>query len=83
VSIGSRVAMLNNPYGNYATKLSQMRFAANDYRGNYVDNYENSIWGNVIGGTNIIDGDSSALYGATIGMDRKINDDAIIGAYFT
>ncbi|EAJ2423000.1 autotransporter outer membrane beta-barrel domain-containing protein, partial [Campylobacter coli] len=72
VSIGSRVAMLNNPYGNYATKLSQMRFAANDYRGNYVDNYENSIWGNVIGGTNIIDGDSSALYGATIGMDRKI-----------
>ncbi|EDO7596631.1 autotransporter family protein [Campylobacter coli] len=83
VSIGSRVAMLNNPYGNYATKLSQMRFAANDYRGNYVDNYKNSIWGNVIGGANIIDGDSGALYGATIGMDRKINDDAIIGAYFT
>ncbi|MCV3456255.1 autotransporter outer membrane beta-barrel domain-containing protein [Campylobacter sp. CNRCH_2016_0050h] len=24
-----------------------------------------------------------ALYGATIGMDRKINDDVIIGAYFT
>ncbi|EJH2502254.1 autotransporter outer membrane beta-barrel domain-containing protein [Campylobacter coli] len=83
VSIGSRVAMLNNPYGNYATKLSQIRFATNDYRGNYVDNYNNSIWGNVIGGANIIDGDSSALYGATIGMDRKINDDVIIGAYFT
>ncbi|EAK0847768.1 autotransporter domain-containing protein [Campylobacter lari] len=83
VSIGSRVAMLNNPYGNYATKLSQIRFAANDYRGNYVDNYKNSIWGNVIGGANIIDGDSGALYGATIGMDRKINDDVIIGAYFT
>ncbi|STA74534.1 Vacuolating cytotoxin autotransporter precursor [Campylobacter lari] len=83
VSIGSRVAMLNNPYGNYATKLSQIRFAANDYRGNYVDNYNNSIWGNVIGGANIIDGDSGALYGATIGMDRKINDDVIIGAYFT
>ncbi|EAK0440727.1 autotransporter domain-containing protein [Campylobacter lari] len=83
VSIGSRVAMLNNPYGNYATKLSQIRFATNDYRGNYVDNYNNSIWGNVIGGANIIDGDSGALYGATIGMDRKINDDVIIGAYFT
>ncbi|HHP0338528.1 TPA: autotransporter domain-containing protein [Campylobacter lari subsp. concheus] len=83
VSIGSRVAMLNNPYGNYATKLSQIRFAANDYRGNYVGNYNNSIWGNVIGGANIIDGDSGALYGATIGMDRKINDDVIIGAYFT
>ncbi|MGQ2710617.1 autotransporter outer membrane beta-barrel domain-containing protein [Campylobacter coli] len=83
VSIGSRVAMLNNPYGNYATKLSQIRFATNDYRGNYVDNYNNSIWGNVIGGANIIDGDSGALYGSTIGMDRKINDDAIIGAYFT
>ncbi|MGQ2744659.1 autotransporter outer membrane beta-barrel domain-containing protein [Campylobacter coli] len=83
VSIGSRVAMLNNPYGNYATKLSQMRFATNDYRGNYVDNYNNSIWGNVIGGANIIDGDSGALYGSTIGMDRKINDDVIIGAYFT
>ncbi|EAJ5529281.1 autotransporter outer membrane beta-barrel domain-containing protein, partial [Campylobacter coli] len=83
VSIGSRVAMLNNPYGNYATKLSQIRFATNDYRGNYVDNYNNSIWGNVIGGANIIDGDSGALYGSTIGMDRKINDDVIIGAYFT
>ncbi|HEC1747888.1 autotransporter outer membrane beta-barrel domain-containing protein [Campylobacter sp. IFREMER_LSEM_CL1846] len=83
VSIGSRVAMLNNPYGNYATKLSQIRFATNDYRGNYIDNYNNSIWGNVIGGANIIDGDSGALYGATIGMDRKINDDVIIGAYFT
>ncbi|AJC84907.1 autotransporter domain protein [Campylobacter peloridis] len=83
VSIGSRVAMLNNPYGNYATKLSQIRFAANDYMGNYVDNYKNSIWANVIGGANIIDGDSGALYGATIGMDRKINDETIIGAYFT
>ncbi|EAK0951790.1 autotransporter domain-containing protein [Campylobacter lari] len=83
VSIGSRVAMLNNPYGNYTTKLSQIRFATNDYRGNYVDNYNNSIWGNVIGGANIIDGDSGALYGATIGMDRKVNDDVIIGAYFT
>ncbi|QKF57566.1 autotransporter outer membrane beta-barrel domain-containing protein [Campylobacter ornithocola] len=83
ISIGSRVAMLNNPYGNYAMKLSQIRFAANDYRGNYVDNYKNSIWGNIIGGANIIDGDSGALYGATIGMDRKVNDDVIIGAYFT
>lgn len=83
VSIGSRVAMLNNPYGNYAMKLSQIRFAANDYMGTYLDNYKNSIWGNVIGGTNIIDGDSGTLYGATIGMDRKINDEAIIGAYFT
>lgn len=83
VSIGSRVAMLNNPYGNYAMKLSQIRFAANDYMGTYLDNYKNSIWGNVIGGTNIIDGDNGTLYGATIGMDRKINDEAIIGAYFT
>ncbi|MDL0114775.1 hypothetical protein NYG88_05705 [Campylobacter felis] len=61
VSIGSRVAMLNNPYGNYAMKLSQIRFAANDYMGTYLDNYKNSIWGNVIGGTNIIDGDSGKL----------------------
>lgn len=43
VSIGSRVAMLNNPYGNYAMKLSQIRFAANDYMGTYLDNYKNSI----------------------------------------
>ena len=75
--------MLNNPYGNYAMKLSQIRFVANDYMGTYLDNYKNSIWGNVIGSTNIIDGDSGTLYGTTIGMDRKINDEAIIGAYFT
>lgn len=83
VSNDVSVAMLNNPYGNYAMKLSQIRFAANDYMGTYLDNYKNSVWGNVIGSTNIINEDSGTLYGTTIGMDRKINDEVIIGAYFT
>lgn len=43
VSNDVSVAMLNNPYGNYAMKLSQIRFAANDYMGTYLDNYKNSV----------------------------------------
>lgn len=43
VSNDVSVTMLNNPYGNYAMKLSQIRFATNDYMGTYLDNYKNSI----------------------------------------
>ncbi|WP_348519154.1 autotransporter outer membrane beta-barrel domain-containing protein [Campylobacter sp. CCS1377] len=83
VSIGQRVAMLNNPYGNYASRLSKLRFANTDMAGNYLDDYKNSIWANAFGGANIIDGDSGAIYGATIGGDRQINDSVLLGTYFT
>lgn len=85
VSIGSRVAMLNNPFGTYASKMNDLKFAAldSDMRPNYVNEYTNSVWANAFGGANIIDGDSGAMYGATVGVDKQANDDVLWGAYFT
>lgn len=85
VSIGSRVAMLNNPFVTYASKMNGLKFAAldSDMRPSYVNEYTNSVWANAFGGANIIDGDSGAMYGATIGVDKQANDDVLWGAYFT
>ncbi|HEF9818732.1 TPA: autotransporter outer membrane beta-barrel domain-containing protein [Campylobacter coli] len=85
VSIGSRVAMLNNPFGTYASKMNSLKFAAldSDMRPSYVNEYTNSVWANAFGGANIIDGDSGAMYGATVGVDKQANDDVLWGAYFT
>ncbi|TBR80444.1 autotransporter outer membrane beta-barrel domain-containing protein [Campylobacter novaezeelandiae] len=85
VAITQRIAMLNNPYGNYALKMSNLKFATleSDMRPNYINDYANSIWANAFGGANIIDGDSAALYGATIGADRQAKDNVLLGAYFT
>ncbi|HEC2690623.1 TPA: autotransporter outer membrane beta-barrel domain-containing protein [Campylobacter coli] len=85
VSIGSRVAMLNNPFGTYASKMNGLKFAAldSDMRPSYVNEYTNSVWANAFGSANIIDGDSGAMYGATIGVDKQANDDVLWGAYFT
>ncbi|ECQ1232434.1 autotransporter adhesin CapC [Campylobacter jejuni] len=85
VSIGSRVAMLNNPFGTYASKMNSLKFAAldSDMRPSYVNEYTNSVWANAFGGANIIDGDSGAMYGATVGVDKQANDNVLWGAYFT
>ncbi|EAH6015187.1 autotransporter outer membrane beta-barrel domain-containing protein [Campylobacter coli] len=85
VSIGSRVAMLNNPFGTYASKMNGLKFAAldSDMRPSYVNEYTNSVWANAFGGANIIDGDSGAMYGVTVGVDKQANDDVLWGAYFT
>ncbi|MCD8212792.1 MAG: autotransporter outer membrane beta-barrel domain-containing protein [Campylobacter sp.] len=85
VSIGNRIAMSKNPFDTYAAKISALRFASvgSDMSADYVDIYDNSLWGNVFGGANIIDGDSGAIYGATIGYDRKVGDNALLGVYFT
>lgn len=85
VSIGSRVAMLNNPFGTYASKMNGLKFAAldSDMRPSYVNEYTNSVWANAFGGANIIDGDSGAMYGATVGVDKQANDDVLWGVYFT
>ncbi|EAL8112439.1 autotransporter domain-containing protein [Campylobacter coli] len=49
----------------------------------YVNEYTNSVWANAFGGANIIDGDSGAMYGATVGVDKQANDDVLWGTYFT
>ncbi|OCX42237.1 hypothetical protein A7X81_03340 [Campylobacter ornithocola] len=88
LAIGTRVAKLSNPYQDKAlvekfatTHIAALASDVYNYYGN--SSFNNSFWGNVFGGANIIDGDSGALYGFTLGADRKINDNALLGFYFT
>ncbi|WP_261544796.1 autotransporter outer membrane beta-barrel domain-containing protein [Campylobacter lari] len=88
LAIGTRVAKLSNPYQDKAlvekfatTHIVALASDVYNYYGN--SSFNNSFWGNVFGGANIIDGDSGALYGFTLGADRKINDNALLGFYFT
>ncbi|ENN5833189.1 autotransporter domain-containing protein [Campylobacter lari] len=88
LAIGTRVAKLSNPYQDKAlvekfatTHIAALASDIYNYYGN--SSFNNSFWGNVFGGANIIDGDSGALYGFTLGADRKINDNALLGFYFT
>lgn len=86
MSIGSRVAMQNNPYNTYAAKLSKLKLAsvASDIAPNYLDNtYAQSVWANVFGGANIIDSHSGGLYGISVGADKYITESVLLGAYFT
>ncbi|WP_261529672.1 autotransporter outer membrane beta-barrel domain-containing protein [Campylobacter lari] len=88
LAIGTRVAKLSNPYQDKAlvekfatTHIAALASDVYNYYGN--SSFNNSFWGNVFSGANIIDGDSGALYGFTLGADRKINDNALLGFYFT
>ena len=86
MSIGSRIAMQNNPYNTYAAKLSKLKLAslASDVAPNYLDNtYAQSVWANVFGGANIIDSHSGGLYGISVGADKYITESVLLGAYFT
>ncbi|MBD5165801.1 MAG: autotransporter outer membrane beta-barrel domain-containing protein [Helicobacter sp.] len=85
MSIGSRIAMQNNPY-HYAAKLSKLKLAsvASDVAPNYLDNtYAQSVWANVFGGANIIDSNSGGLYGISVGADKYITDSVLLGVYFS
>ncbi|WP_139451521.1 autotransporter outer membrane beta-barrel domain-containing protein [Campylobacter armoricus] len=88
LAIGTRIAKLSNPYQDKAlvekfatTHIAALASDVYNYYGN--SSFNNSFWGNVFGGANIIDGDSGALYGFTLGADKKINDNALLGIYFT
>ncbi|EAJ0341224.1 autotransporter domain-containing protein [Campylobacter lari] len=88
LAIGTRIAKLSNPYQDKAlvekfatTHIAALASDVYNYYGN--SSFNNSFWGNVFGGANIIDGDSGSLYGFTLGADRKINDNALLGFYFT
>ncbi|EAI4304392.1 autotransporter domain-containing protein [Campylobacter lari] len=88
LAIGTRIAKLSNPYQDKAlvekfatTHIAALASDVYNYYGN--SSFNNSFWGNVFGGANIIDEDSGALYGFTLGADRKINDNALLGFYFT
>lgn len=77
MSIGSRVAAYNNPYG------ARLANIGSDATGNYYDTYKASVWANAFGGASIIDGDSGGLYGVTLGVDGNVTDNLLLGAYFT
>lgn len=90
MTISNRLAKFSNPYSTIKlTSLAWEKFAAgegiaSDSTFSYgARAYENNIWANVIGGANIIDSNSGSLYGVSVGYDRLIGEETILGAYLT
>lgn len=90
MAISNRLAKFSNPYSTIKlASLTWKKFAAGE--GIASDSifsygaraYENNIWANVIGGANIIDSNSGSLYGVSVGYDRLIGEETILGAYLT
>ena len=85
-SITARNVQYSNPYA-FAKLLKDSKLAAleSDAKFNYygINNSVNSVWANVFGGTNIIDGDNGSLYGISIGYDRQVTDTLLLGVYGT
>ncbi len=90
MAISNRLAKFSNPYSTIKlASLAWEKFAAgegiaSDSTFSYgARAYENNIWANVIGGANIIDSNSGSLYGVSVGYDRLIGEETILGAYLT
>ncbi|WP_370521277.1 autotransporter family protein [Helicobacter winghamensis] len=78
MAIGSRIARFNNPYGD---KFASVASDTGSYK--YYDTYTASVWTNVFGGANIIDGESGGLYGISVGVDGNLTDNVLLGGYIT
>ena len=92
MALGDRIARINNPYREikFANTLKTNALANNsniasdipyDYYG--TKTYKNSVWANAFGGANIIDGESGGLYGISIGTDKEVNENLLLGIYAT
>lgn len=87
MAISNRLAKLSNPY--IKEPLKDVRFVANNgyaSDSNYAygaRSYDNNLWANVIGGANIVDSNNGSLYGVSIGYDRLVGDNTILGTYLT
>ena len=92
MALGDRIARINNPYREikFANTLKTNALANNsniasdipyDYYG--TKTYKNSVWANTFGGANIIDGESGGLYGISIGADKEVNENLLLGIYAT
>jgi hypothetical protein len=92
MALGDRIARINNPYSEvrFANVLKSSLLANStniasdaiyDYYG--TKTYKNSVWANAFGGANIIDGESGGLYGISIGTDKEVNENLLLGIYAT
>ena len=92
MALGDRIARINNPYREikFANTLKTNALANNsniasdipyDYYG--TKTYKDSVWANAFGGANIIDGESGGLYGISIGADKEVNENLLLGIYAT
>lgn len=92
MALGDRIARINNPYSEvrFANVLKSSLLANStniasdaiyDYYG--TKTYKDSVWANAFGGANIIDGESGGLYGISIGTDKEVNENLLLGIYAT
>ena len=82
MNIANRIAIHSNPYQQLS---NAKRFASlnSDAAFDYYDTYKRSVWANVFGGVNIIDGENGGLIGVSAGLDSYLTDNFLLGAHLT
>ena len=49
----------------------------------FINNTNNGLWANFFGGQNLLNHDSASVLGASLGFDRRIDDDSLLGVYLS
>ena len=83
-AINARMVYLKNPYKSDEEKMGNMAYdeAGRTYA-TFINNNTNGLWANFFGGKNIIDSNSASVLGGSLGFDKRISDDSLLGLYLT
>ena len=49
----------------------------------FINNTDNGLWANFFGGKNILNSSSASVLGGSLGFDKRISDDSLLGLYLT
>ncbi|OYD79673.1 autotransporter domain protein [Campylobacter avium] len=75
---------LKNPYKSDEEKMGNMAYdeAGRTYA-TFINNTDNGLWANFFGGKNILNSNSASVLGGSLGFDKRISDDSLLGLYLT
>ena len=83
-AINARMVYLKNPYKSDEEKMGNMAYdeAGRTYA-TFINNNTNGLWANFFGGKNILNSSSASVLGGSLGFDKRISDDSLLGLYLT
>ncbi|ASQ31083.1 autotransporter domain protein [Campylobacter avium LMG 24591] len=83
-AINARMVYLKNPYKSDEEKMGNMAYdeAGRTYA-TFINNTDNGLWANFFGGKNILNSNSASVLGGSLGFDKRISDDSLLGLYLT
>lgn len=83
-AINARMVYLKNPYKSDEEKMGNMAYdeAGRTYA-TFINNTDNGLWANFFGGKNILNSSSASVLGGSLGLDKRISDDSLLGLYLT